>query len=507
MRVPGRAATAKPQVRPPAVAGRFYTARADRLAAEVDEHLARAREAMEANRVVLGGPQSRLVAVVAPHAGHIYSGPTAGFAYAALDPGAVRRVVMLGPAHYVPVDGIGFSTATHWRTPLGDVALDGEVTTELHRAFDVVHRADSAHAPEHSLEVQLPFLQRVLEPGWTLVPLIVGADLPEEVAALIRQVSALPDTLVVVSTDLSHYLSQGEAVARDGRTIRAVLYRRASAIGPQDACGRYPLRGLVTAAEEADWSVRLLDARTSGDTAGDRDRVVGYAAFAVLAPVPSGMEHGSPAVDTGAGRPDDAPATLGPTARAALLGLARTTIEQGLATGRRPPFDAAALPAGEAALTQAGAAFVTLRSAQGALLGCIGSLTPTRSLAADVAEHAYDAAFRDPRFPPLDALRARGMVIDISVLTAAEPFPASSYADLLDRLPVGMGLTVSAPGHRATFLPAVWEELAQPSVFVAALWRKARLTPGAWPRGIALEVYGAEEFAEPAAGVPPGATG
>lgn len=288
-----------------------------------------------------------------------------------------------------------------------------------------------------------------------------------------------------------------------------MLYRRASAIGPQDACGCYPLRGLVTAAEARDWSVRLLDARTSGDTAGDRERVVGYAAFALLAHEAGEGERLAPAsggagASSGAGAAPTGAPTLGPAARAALLGLARATIERGLATGRRPAFDPAELAGDDPALAAPGAAFVTLRSAQGALLGCIGSLTPTRSLAADVAEHAYDAAFRDPRFPPLDAARARGMVVDISVLTPARPLHASGYADLLERLPVGSGLTVSAPGHRATFLPAVWEELATPSLFVAALWRKARLTPGAWPRGIALEVYGAEEFAEPGAGATPG---
>ena len=180
----------------------------------------------------------RLVAVVAPHAGHVYSGPTAGFAYGVIDPGQVRRVVLLGPAHYVPVDGIGLSSASAWRTPLGDVPLDAELGADLRARFDSVAPADVAHGPEHSLEVQLPFLQRVLDPGWVLVPLIVGLDLPEEIAAVIDRCAALPETLVVVSTDLSHYLDHDTAAARDARTIEAVVGRRAEEIGPHDACGR-----------------------------------------------------------------------------------------------------------------------------------------------------------------------------------------------------------------------------------------------------------------------------
>jgi uncharacterized protein len=124
------------------------------------------------------------------------------------------------------------------------------------------------------------------------------------------------------------------------------------------------------------------------------------------------------------------------------------------------------------------------------------SLSARQPLVADVAEHAFDAAFRDPRFPPMTASRAEGMVVDISVLTPARPFPCSDYADLLERVPVGRGLVVEAGQHRATFLPAVWEQLPTPAAFLAALWRKAGLAPGAWPAGTTIEVYDTEEFAE-----------
>jgi MEMO1 family protein len=304
---PGRP-TGSIGVRRAAVAGRFYEDRPDRLASLVDHQLAQARADLPrtslGRRRALGSPGG-VVAIIVPHAGHIYSGPVAAFAYAALDPTRVRRVVLLGPAHFVPVPGIGLSTADAWRTPLGDVPLDVATATLLRGRFDDVFPADEAHAPEHSLEVQLPFLQRVLGTvGWSLLPLIVGADMPDEVADVIRTCAALPGTLVVVSSDLSHYLDHDTARARDDRTIAAILARRPEGVGVHDACGRYPLRGLLTAAAELGWELDLLDARTSGDTAGSRDRVVGYAAFAAWS------DEGTPgsSTDAAAGTADGAPA-------------------------------------------------------------------------------------------------------------------------------------------------------------------------------------------------------
>ncbi len=509
-------------VREPAVAGTFYPGRAQALADAVDGHVdaaarvlrERDQAAADRRRPAAGRAprETHPVAVVAPHAGYVYSGPTAGFAYAVLDPGAVDRVLVLGPAHHVPVQGIGLSSAVAWRTPLGEVPIDREASGFLASEFDGVVTADTAHGPEHSLEVQVPFLQRVLQEGWQLVPLIVGADLPQEVAAVITWAARQPRTLVVVSTDLSHYLSYEAALAQDSRTIRAVLHRRADGVGMSDACGRYPLRGLLTAAEDHSWSVRLLDARNSGDTAGDRDRVVGYAAFAVAAeegaaehraePAASGRPQASPGRipeegPAGGVSHDPAAEPLGDEARATLLQLARRTIADALAaSGRRPAFDASALGSADPALAEPGAAFVTLRSSDGRLLGCIGSLTPRQSLAADVAEHAFDAAFRDPRFPPLTADQARDMVIDISVLGPTRPFPCDSYDELRSRLEPGTGLVVDAGRHRATFLPAVWEQLPEVGQFLDALWHKAGMLPGEWPRGTKVETYGSQEFAE-----------
>lgn len=258
------------RIRPPAVAGHFYPADPARLAAEVDAHLAAVAPSSDA-----GAPK----ALVVPHAGHRYSGPVAASAYATLRPVAdrIRRVVLLGPAHRVALHGLGTSTASCWRTPLGDVELDddGRSLVEGHPA---VAPHDRAHGPEHSLEVHLPFLQRVLEPGWVLLPLVVGRAEPEEVADVVDLAWGGDETLVVVSTDLSHYHPQGVAAELDRATAARILAGD-SQIDPQDACGAYPLRGLILAAGRHRLTTRLVDLRTSGDTAGDRSRVVGYGSF------------------------------------------------------------------------------------------------------------------------------------------------------------------------------------------------------------------------------------
>src|SRR5262245_9058240 len=262
------------KVRPAAVAGRFYPGDAATLRATVDDELARARP--------WSGPTPE--ALVLPHAGYMYSGPIAATGYATLVPArdTIHRVVLLGPAHYVGFEGVAVSSADAFATPLGDVRVDGALRERV-LALPGVRVHDAAHAPEHSLEVHLPFLQRALA-DFTLLPLVVGRAPTETVAAVIEAVWGEPDVLVIVSTDLSHYLDHDTAARRDRATAAAVVNGDLDEIAPDDACGAYPLRGLLAAARARDLAVELLDLRNSGDTAGPRDRVVGYAAFALVAP-------------------------------------------------------------------------------------------------------------------------------------------------------------------------------------------------------------------------------
>ena len=256
--------------RAPAVAGSFYPADPGRLERAVREHLAQAAP-----------PDGRRPkALVAPHAGYVYSGPVAGSAFRTLETAreAVSRVVLLGPSHFVAIDGLALSTASAFATPLGEVSVAGGAAERLAELSQVL-RADRPHAREHSLEVELPFLQLALG-RFELVPLAVGDAEPDQVAEVLDLLWGGDETLIVVSTDLSHYLDYATARARDRATADAILRLDEGAIGESDACGRMPLRGLLRAARAHGLKARELDLRSSGDTAGGRDQVVGYGAFA-----------------------------------------------------------------------------------------------------------------------------------------------------------------------------------------------------------------------------------
>jgi AmmeMemoRadiSam system protein B len=262
------------RVRSAAAAGAFYPADAGALREEIARSMAGA--------VVPPSDAPLPKAVIVPHAGYIYSGPIAASAYLRLAPaaGLIRRVVLLGPSHRVALRGIGVSSADAFATPLGLVRIDAAGRDRVLSAPDVAVD-DAAHEFEHSLEVQLPFLQTVLD-SFTLVPLVVGDATADQVAAALDLCWGGPETLVVVSTDLSHYHRYADAAGLDARTAAAIVARRVAEIGDDDACGARPLRGLLRAAEERGLTVEPLDLRNSGDTAGDRGRVVGYGAFALV---------------------------------------------------------------------------------------------------------------------------------------------------------------------------------------------------------------------------------
>lgn len=255
--------------RPAAVAGIFYASSPKALAEDVRAFLARVTDAPPA-----GWPK----AVIVPHAGYVYSGGVAASAYARLAAGrdAIRRVVMLGPAHRVPVRGLALPSVATFVTPLGSVAIDrAAVSAAL--ALPQVHESDSAHVHEHALEVQLPFLQTVLR-EFSIVPFVVGDASAAEVAQVIERLWGGPETLIVVSSDLSHY--HRYELARDvDRATAAAILTLAATLDYEQACGAMPINGLLCAARHHGLTPELVDLRNSGDTAGDKSRVVGYAAF------------------------------------------------------------------------------------------------------------------------------------------------------------------------------------------------------------------------------------
>ncbi|HLM65721.1 MAG TPA: AmmeMemoRadiSam system protein B [Acidimicrobiales bacterium] len=447
-------------VRPPAVAGSFYPEDPEALRDAVTGHLRSASVPAD-----LTPPE----ALIVPHAGYQYSGPTAGAAYRAVAgrAGQVRRVVVVGPAHRARLTGVGTSTATAWATPLGSVRTDFGAARALVAAGLAVE-ADGAHGPEHSVEVQLPFLQVVLG-DVRVVPLVVGRAGTEIVTPAIDALWD-PETLIVASSDLSHYLDDATARARDAATATAILEERIDDIGPYDACGCLPIRGLLAAARGRGWVPRRLDLSTSADTSGEPDRVVGYGAFAVGEPPPLGEED-----------------------RRWLSALARRAIEHELGTGDAYPMADADVPE---RVRPPGASFVTLEEGD-RLLGCIGSLEPRRPLWQDVARNARAAAFDDPRFPPLTPRQLGTTKVEISVLSHLVEIPAHARHEVERAVRPGVdGVLLAAGDHRGTFLPAVWEKLPEPDRFVGQLVRKAGL-PGEWPSHTRAWRYTTDEFTDP----------
>jgi MEMO1 family protein len=257
-------------IRAPAVAGTFYPADPGRLRAMVEGFLAGAGASDRP------GPK----AIIAPHAGYVYSGAVAGAAFAALGAGLaqVRRVVVIGPAHFVPVRGIAVPTVDAFRTPLGDLTLDRPA---LDAILDLpsVQRTDAPHTPDHALEVELPFLQTLLQ-DFALVPLLVGDARPEQVADLLARLWDGPGTLIVVSSDLSHYHPYATARRLDAATARAIEALDETGLGPGAACGHLPIAGLLIQARRHGLRAERQGLCNSGDTAGPRDSVVGYGAWA-----------------------------------------------------------------------------------------------------------------------------------------------------------------------------------------------------------------------------------
>ena len=513
-------------VRSAAVAGMFYPGNPRELSTMVESYLAEAETS--AGQI----PK----AIIAPHAGYVYSGAVAATAYARVRPAGrtITRVVLLGPCHRVPVRGLAVSGADAFRTPLGDIPVDKEAVA---RILDLpqVQVFDATHVQEHSLEVHLPFLQEILD-DFGLVPLVAGDASPEEVAQVMDVLWGGPETLIVVSSDLSHFLDYDTARKLDRATCQAIERMDPGRIGREMACGRIPVSGLLTTAKRKGMRVETVDLRNSGDTAGGKDRVVGYGSWLFFEGVAGSTNKadGRPASRPASreGRPrtvrartasparpiklsltpvaDARPAPRAPTTQVGadtfaaatrtllarhgetLLRLAASSIEHGLSSGKALPVR----PADHAPeLRSKGACFVTLKKG-GRLRGCIGSPQAHRPLVIDTVENGYRAAFKDPRFPALAKDEVDALSLSISVLSAQSPIRFRDQADLLRQLRPGVdGLVIDDGERGALFLPSVWEQIRKRETFLSHLKVKAGLPADHWSdtfrawRFVAEEIY------------------
>lgn len=452
-------------VRASAVAGSFYPDKPDELRAAITHYLGGAQKKHQVQGRTLA-PK----AIVVPHAGYVYSASVAASAYVKLAPlkDTIKRVVLLGPCHRVPVGGLALCSADYYETPLGRVPLDKELARTINK-MPQVFTFDATHIEEHSLEVHVPFLQMVLD-DFTLLPIVVGQASPTEVSDVLERVWGGPETLIIISTDLSHYLDYDACKELDARTTQAIENFDIPNIGTSQACGRIPLKGLLESAQQRGMDITTLAVGNSGDTAGPKERVVGYGAWAL----------------TG-GRQPSAEDTFSYKIKAilqrhgtTLLRIAAASIRRGTSHNTPINVDLSSFPD---SLQEKGACFVTIEKGKARLRGCIGSLEAHRPLAKDCAENAFQAAFHDPRFPKVAKDELSEISLHISILSPSFAMKFTDQEDLLSQIrPHIDGIIIQDVGMRALFLPSVWEKITDKAQFLNQLKLKAGLREDHWSK-------------------------
>ena len=448
-------------IHPAVVAGTFYPADPGRLARTVDDLIDAAPK--------IGAPPPK--AVVLPHAGYRFSGAAAASAAASLIPGP-SRVIILGPSHRHAFKGIALPAADALQTPLGTIPLDAETTGQLLQHPDV-NIVPEAFAAEHSIEVELPFLQRRLG-DFRVVPLVVGDIARTRLTEIVDTVWGGDETLIVVSTDLTHFLNAAQAEATDSKTAIAVERAEPRTIDAHHACGHRPLAAFLRCAAARGMRITRTALTHSGHATKDHDRVVGYGAWVAHAPEK---------------------ARLSDDHRSRALHLARQALQSRAARGKIPSIH---LPSFPVPMQGQAAAFVTLTQ-QGRLRGCIGSLKAHSAMASDILSNAIKAGFEDPRFAPVTQDDLKTCQIEIALLSRPAPMEFRDQDDLLAQLVPGRdGLILESNSHRGTFLPKVWDSLQKSDEFLAGLKVKSGLSRDHWSPDIKIWRYMAEAFGESA---------
>ncbi|MBW2988305.1 AmmeMemoRadiSam system protein B, partial [Candidatus Woesearchaeota archaeon] len=429
-------------IRPPAVAGTWYPGTQQALENTVAGFLNSSRHKL-----------THLKALIVPHAGYRFSGIVAGQGYSVVPPG-FSKVVVIGLSHHYPFTGISIFNGTHYQTPLGLVKVSRDVWKLL--SEDGVAYYPQAHKNEHSIEIQLPFLQRVLG-EFELVPILTSRTDPKWLASLVE---GLIDerTLVVVSTDLSHYKPYDTANMIDNNSIEAILELNITKFWKEgDACNKIGVLTIMQIAKDLGWKPVLISYKNSGDTYGDKARgVVGYASIAF---VKEGLTQDE---------------------QQFLLKFSRDTLESIYNKSVRVSVDESKL---SPALKQKQGCFVTLNK-HGMLRGCIGHILPQEELWKCVRDNTINAALYDRRFEPVTQEELGDIEIEISVLSVPQPLNYTNAEDLLSKLRPNIdGVVLQYNGRGATYLPQVWEQLPDKQVFLSKLCLKSGSPSDCWMRG------------------------
>jgi AmmeMemoRadiSam system protein B/AmmeMemoRadiSam system protein A len=464
-------------IRKSAYDGSFYPATRSELTSIIEQLTGRVKQTH-----VQHPPHTSLKALIMPHAGYIYSGLTAAYITLVLKENQFKRVIVMAPDHRVGFKGGAISDVTAYETPLGLIPINEDAATLRGNKY-LFQTIPTSDRVEHSVEVVLPFLQYFLK-KFELIPIVLGrgSDLADRVSAALDPLID-QNTLLVVSSDLSHYLSYQEAVARDRETINMILNLDAGKLLTREnaACGKIPILVLINMARRHGWQPILLHYSNSGDTAGDRSRVVGYAAIAFYGG--SSMQNSI-----------DSSQSLSKHQGQTLVRLARQTIAEKL--GKKSiTVDPETLA--DSVFQDPGGTFVTL-TINKQLRGCIGNLDSTKSIMAGIKSNAINAAFHDPRFPSLKAHELDRVDIEISILTEPHRLEYGDSKDLLSKLRVHVdGVILSKGSASATFLPQVWEQLPRPEQFLSHLCMKAGLPADDWEKSrLEILTYQVQYFEE-----------
>lgn len=465
-------------IKEPNVAGGFYSADPKELSNDID-NLEGSTGPVPADRQVQ--------VVIAPHAGYPYSGPVAAYAFKAIARNHYKTVVLIGPSHYFPFEGISVWPKGGFRTPLGVVPVDEDFAGALLKEDPQFQNLPQVFEREHSLEVQLPFLQKTYD-HIRIVPILMGDPDPRVcrnlAVALDKLIGKRDDVLILISSDMSHYYPYDVANKMDAIALEAIQeinpkkFFEACISRKTEMCGFVPVTtALMYAQMRSIKHVEILKHANSGDTAGDKSRVVGYSSIIFY--------------DNLLGQatdPVDEVGALSPSEKKELLTIARNTMETFVKTGKAPD-----VATKDPRLNEVQGAFVTIRK-HGALRGCIGNIIGQEPLYETVRDMAVSAASQDPRFPPLTAAELKDVDVEVSVLSKPHRVQDASQIQLGKH-----GVIVSNGFRQGVFLPQVAEETGwTKEEFLSELCsQKAGLPPDAWKDpNVSLYVFTADVFAE-----------